>query len=307
MADFVYIDGELVPTPEARVSVFDHGLLYGDGVFEGIRAYNGRVFRLDEHLRRLWASARYIMLSIPLSVEQMKAAVLQTLRANKLQDGYVRLVVTRGVGDLGLDPAKCAKSCVLIIADAIQLYDPTLYEKGLDLVVCSVRRISPDALDVAAKTLNYLNSILAKIETVRAGAQEGIMLNAQGQVAECTGDNIFIVLGQTLVTPPPHAGILKGITRDAIMALAADDGYEVQEALFNVSAILGADECFLTGTGAEIVPAVTVDGRPIGNGKPGPVTKRLRARFRELVQNEGTPIHQQPDSVVSAEAGTVQS
>lgn len=286
----VYLDGQLVPQEEAKVSVFDHGLLYGDGVFEGIRAYNGRVFRLGQHIDRLYQSARSIMLEIPMTKQELAEAVCETCRANDITDGYVRLVVTRGVGDLGLDPRKCARPTVFIIAAQIALYPERFYNDGLELITCVTRRNSPNALDPAIKSLNYLNNILAKIETVRANVPEGIMLSADGFVAECTGDNLFLVEDCGLVTPPLHIGNLAGITREAIMELAAADGIAVCEDLFHLHRVYSADEVFLTGTAAEVVPVVKVDGRIIGDGKPGAVTERLRERFRALVQSEGTPI-----------------
>jgi len=287
----VYLDGELVPAEEAKVSVFDHGLLYGDGVFEGIRAYSGRVFRLDEHVQRLYGCARIIMLDIPMSQDEMKQAVVQTVRANGLRDAYIRLVVTRGAGDLGLDPRKCPRPLVFIIADSISLYPEETYERGLTIVTCVTRRNSPDTLDPMVKSLNYLNNILAKIETNRAGADEGLMLNCDGYVAECTGDNIFLVRRGGLLTPPVHLGALEGITRDVVMDLARADGLEVLEQPFRLAAVYTADECFLTGTAAEVVPVTRVDDRPIATGQPGPITHALRQRFAEYVRQEGTPIY----------------
>ncbi len=290
MGAVVYLDGQLVPEEEAKVSVFDHGLLYGDGVFEGIRAYHGRVFRLTKHLERLYDSAQGIHLSIPMSIGEMEQAVLLTLRANEARDAYIRLVVTRGRGDLGLDPRKCNKPTVFIIVGEIQLYDPELYVNGLRLVTCRARRTSPRALDPGIKSLNYLNNIVAKVEVANARAHEGIMLNEEGYVAECTGDNIFFVRHGDIVTPPPEAGILKGVTRGAVMELAKDKGYRVSEELFRIDDLLAADECFLTGTAAEIAPATSVDGRQIGSGVAGPVTNDLCEGFKELVAREGTPI-----------------
>jgi branched-chain amino acid aminotransferase len=290
MGALVYLDGQLVPEAEAKVSVYDHGLLYGDGVFEGIRAYHGRVFRLPQHLQRLYDSAAGIFLEIPLSMADMEQAVLDTLRANHAHDAYIRLVVTRGVGDLGLDPRKCPRPTVFIIVGKIQLYDPAVYVRGLTLITCETRRTSADALNPAVKSLNYLNNILAKVEVVKAGAEEGIMLNEAGYVAECTGDNIFLVRDQEVVTPPPDAGILKGVTRGAVIEVAEAKGYVVREALFKVEELLAADECFLTGTAAEIAPVTSIDGRQVGQGVAGPITGDLRDGFRELVAREGTPI-----------------
>lgn len=292
MAQLIYLDGELVPRDQARVSVFDHGLLYGDGVFEGIRVYDGRIFRLDEHIKRLERSARAILLDLPLSHEELIAATVETCRANSVEDGYIRLVVTRGVGDLGLDPRSCPKPTVFIIAGDIQLYPEELYERGLSLITCSTRRNSPASLDPGIKSLNYLNNILAKIECIHADASEGIMLTQAGLVSECTGDNIFVVRGGKLITPPVEAGILDGITRSAVIEVAADENITVHETLFPITEVYGADECFLTGTAAELVPVVQVDGRTVGDGKPGPVTKRLLKRFRDLTRSEGTPIHE---------------
>lgn len=290
MALKYWIDGTLYPKDEAKISVLDHGLLYGDGVFEGIRAYGGRVFRLDEHLARLWAGAKAIMLQIPMGREELKQAVLATLRANGLRDAYIRLVVTRGVGDLGLDPRKCPRPSVIIITDAISLYPPELYEKGMEVVTVSTRKNIHEALSPNIKSLNYLNQILGRLEVNRVGAPEGIMLSHDGYVAEATADNIFVVLRGTLVTPPAIAGILVGITRNAVMELAAREGIPMEERLFIPHTLYNADECFLTGTGAEVVPVVRVDGRTIGGGLPGAITLRLMKAFRELVQREGTPI-----------------
>ena len=285
-----YIDGKLYPKDEAKVSVLDHGFLYGDGVFEGIRAYNGRVFRLEQHLDRLWQGAKTIMLQIPLSREELRKAVLWTLRENKLWDAYIRLVVTRGVGDLGLNPQKCPKPSVIIITDTISLYPQELYERGMEVVSVSTRKNRPDALNPNIKSLNYLNQILGRLEVNREGAPEGIMLNQDGYVAEATADNIFVVLKGVLVTPPAIAGILLGITRDTVLELAIKEGVPTEERLFSLHTLYNGDECFLTGTGAEVVPVVKVDGRTIGAGVPGEITRRIMKGFRELVQQEGTPI-----------------
>lgn len=291
MSRVIYLDGELVPEEQARLSVFDHGILYGDGVFEGIRLYNGRVFRLDAHIDRLYRSAHAILLTMPLNKEQMEVALLRTVRANELRDGYVRLVVTRGVGDLGLDPKECKNPTVFIIADTIELYPEEKYREGLKVITCSTRRNISDALDPAIKSLNYLNNILAKIETNQAGADEGLLLNAEGYVAEATGDNVFMVNGKRLTTPPVSAGALDGITREVVMGLAREAGLDVEEGLFRLTAVYNADESFLTGTAAEVVPVREVDGRVIGSGKPGPVTGMLRERFAEYVRQEGTPVY----------------
>jgi branched-chain amino acid aminotransferase len=287
----IWLDGELVPEAEAKISVFDHGLLYGDGVFEGIRAYDGVVFRLQQHLDRLYNGARVIMLDIPLTQEEMTQAVVATIRANDLRDAYIRLVVTRGVGDLGLDPRKCPRASVFIIAAGIALYPEEVYQQGLRLITCSVRRNSPDALDGSIKSLNYLNNIMAKIEAIRAGVPEGIMLTLDGYVAECTGDNLFLVNGHDLITPPVHVGNLPGITRGAVMEIAARQGLRVREELFRLASVYTAEEVFVTGTAAEIVPVVEVDGRMTGTGKPGLVTERLLQGFRELTKADGEPIY----------------
>ncbi len=292
MSLLVYLDGELVPEDEAKVSVFDHGVLYGDGVFEGIRAYSGRVFRLEEHLERLYDSAGAIMLEVPLTPAELGEAVLATCRANDLHDAYIRLVVTRGKGDLGLDPRGCARPTVFIIAASIALYPQEYYDKGLELITCTTRRNSPDALDPRIKSLNYLNNILAKIETVRAGVPEGIMLSAEGYVAECTGDNIFLVRDDHVVTPPIYVGNLKGITRQVVIELLAEMGVGAREELFRLPEVYKAKEVFLTGTAAEIIPVVTVDSRTIGEGTPGALTQSLRQAFRELTAREGTPIYE---------------
>ena len=286
----IYLDGKYVPKEEAKVSVFDHGLLYGDGVFEGIRAYHGCVFRLEEHIDRLYAGAHTLMLEIPLTKAEMADVVVQSCAANGIRDGYIRLVVTRGVGDLGLDPRKCPKATVFCIAAEIQLYPAVYYEQGLAVITCSTRRNAPEALDPALKSLNYLNNIMAKIETVRAGVPEGIMLSQDGYVAECTGDNIFLVTGGEVLTPPLFVGNLGGITRKAVLELCANEGLRAREDLFRMYTVYNAEEAFLSGTAAEIIPVTEVDGRKIGSGTPGPVTARLRAAFEELVKNEGTPI-----------------
>ncbi|MFN4180974.1 MAG: branched-chain-amino-acid transaminase [Armatimonadota bacterium] len=286
----VWLNGELVPKSQAKVSVFDHGFLYGDGVFEGIRSYNGRVFMLDEHLDRLYESAKSIWLTIPLTKEQMKEAILQTLRANNLRDAYIRVVVSRGEGDLGLDPRKCPKPNVVIITDRIELFPSEVYEHGIEMVTVSVRRNSPQALNPNIKSLNYLNNILAKIEAINAGKPEGLMLTLDGYVAEGTGDNIFIVKGGKLFTPPAYMGILKGITRQVVMKLAQEMGIPVKEEVLTLHDVYTADECFVTGTAAEIVPVVKLDDRVIGEGVPGPITKALMQKFRAYTQQVGVPI-----------------
>jgi len=290
MSKWVYVSGEYVLKDEAKVSVFDHGFLYGDGVFEGIRAYGGKVFRLDEHLQRLWESAKAICLEIPLSRGQLKEKILESLRKNELKDAYIRLVVSRGKGDLGLDPGKCPQAELIIITDKISIYPEELYEKGLEVIIASTRRNIPSALNCRIKSLNYLNNILAKIEANREGMPEAIMLSKDGYIAECTGDNIFIVKEGKLVTPPVWVGILSGITRDVVIEIAQKEGISVEENIFTSFALYNSDECFLTGTAAEVIPVTRVDGRTIGKGVAGPLTKRLMERFRQLTQVEGTPI-----------------
>jgi len=286
----VYIDGKFYDENKAKVSVFDHGLLYGDGVFEGIRAYHGRVFKLAEHIDRLFCSAKSILLQIPMSHADLVRAVVQTCRKNKLRDGYIRLVVTRGVGTLGLNPYKCRQPSVIIIAGKIQLYPAELYERGLDIVTVATTRNLHSALNPAIKSLNYLNNVLAKIEAINGGCEEAIMLNAEGFVSECTGDNIFIVKGNRLLTPPLSAGALYGITRGVVMELGQGSGLQVAEPNLTRHDLFNADECFLTGTGAEIIPVVKIDGRVIGNGKPGGVTRKLVTEYRELTKVSGEPI-----------------
>lgn len=285
MALKVYINGKHYDKEEAKISVYDHGLLYGDGVFEGIRSYAGKVFRLKEHLDRLWDSAKAIWLTIPISKEEMARAIEETLRINGIQDSYIRVVVTRGVGPLGLDPHHCTDSQVIIITDHISLYPQELYEKGLELVTVSTLRNHPAALSPRIKSLNYLNNILAKIESVQAGCIEALMLNHNGEVAECTGDNIFVVRRGELMTPPKEAGILEGVTRAAVIELARQAQFPVQETPLTKHDIYIADECFLTGTAAEIVPVVKLDSRPIGDGQPGPITRDLMQRFHRLTHN----------------------
>ncbi|HEY7000137.1 MAG TPA: branched-chain-amino-acid transaminase [Candidatus Udaeobacter sp.] len=286
----IYIDGKFYSEANAKISVFDHGLLYGDGVFEGIRFYNGRVFRLEQHLERLWDSARSICLEVPMTMEDMTEAVLETIRQNHLRDGYIRLIVTRGIGNLGLNPTQCKSPSVIIIAATIALYHEDFYRKGLTIVTCATRRSNPAALNPAVKSLNYLNNVMARIEANLAGADEALMLNDAGNVAECTADNVFIVKHGQISTPPVTAGALRGITRSLVFEIAAELGIKVLKTDITRHDVFVADECFLTGTAAEIVPVVKVDGRSIGNGKPGPITARIIARFRQMTRETGTPI-----------------
>lgn len=287
----IYIDGKFFGERDAKVSVFDHGLLYGDGVFEGIRAYNGRVFKLKEHIDRLFYSAKAILLNIPRSHAEMMKAVVDTCRANRIRDGYIRLVVTRGPGTLGLNPNRCKKPCVIVIADKIQVYPEEYYTRGMEIVTVPTTRNLHSALNPAIKSLNYLNNILAKIEANNAGCEEAVMLNAEGFVAECTADNLFILKAGQLFTPPLSAGALYGITRGTVMDLAQEAGYKVSEPNLTRYDLFNADECFLTGTGAEMVPVVKIDGRVVGNGKPGRVTKKLTANYHALTKVTGEPIY----------------
>ena len=280
----IYISGKLYDKENAKISVYDHGLLYGDGVFEGMRSYNGKVFRLGEHLDRLWNSAKAIWLTIPMSREDMAKAVNDTLAVNGIKDGYIRLLVTRGAGTLGLDPNKCPRPEIVIITDHIALYPPEFYEHGLDLVTASTIRNHPGALNPRIKSLNYLNNILAKIEGLKAGCVEALMLNQQGEVAECTGDNIFLVRRGELLTPPIDAGILEGITRNAVIELGRAAGLTVREISLTRHDVYIADECFLTGSAAEVIPVVKLDNRPIGDGQPGRITRDLIKRFHELTR-----------------------
>ncbi len=287
----IYLDGEYVKKADAKISVFDHSVLYGDGVFEGIRAYNGRVFKLKEHIDRIFYAAKAIMLEIPLTKEQLTNVVIETIKKNNFKDSYVRLVVTRGVGDLGLSPKNCVKPTIFCIASTIALYPKEMYESGLPVITASQRRNKATVVDPQIKSLNYLNNILAKIEANRANAQEAIMLTHDGIVAECTGDNIFIIKDGIIYTPPIHVGILDGITRRTIMELAKKEGLEVLEKEFTLFNVYNADECFLTGTGAECIAVNTVDDRVIGDGSAGPITKKLLDLFKHYVQNEGTSIY----------------
>ncbi len=290
MGMIIYLDGKYVPEEEAVVSVFDHGLLYGDGVFEGIRAYNNRVFKLSEHLERLYESARTLILEIPISIEEMQEVVLETLRRNSLRDAYIRLVVTRGKGDLGLDPRKCPRATVFCITSSIQLYPDELYEQGLEMVTVATRRNLSEACNPRVKSLNYLNNIYAKIEANLAGVPEAILLNQEGYVAEATGDNLFLVKKGNLITPPVYVGLLEGVTRNTVMEVARNKGIVVEEKVFTRHDVYNADECFLTGSAAELIPCVRVDGRTIGTGKPGEVFWGLLNDFRELTKEDGPVI-----------------
>ncbi len=287
----IFMNGKLVPEREAKISVFDHGYLYGDGVFEGIRAYNGKVFKLKEHIRRLFQSAHSIMLTIPYSEKELEKAVVDTIKANDLKEAYIRIVVSRGIGDLGLDPFKCVEPSVIIIASSISLFPEKLYEEGLKVVTVPTRRNVPDALDPQIKSLNYLNNVLVKIEANQAGVLEAIMLNSQGFVTEGSGDNVFICRENKLLTPPPHMGILRGITRDVVMEIARSEGLEVEETPFTRHELYVAEECFLTGTAAEVIPVIEVDGRKVGNGTPGAITGKLIKKFREYARNNGTEVY----------------
>lgn len=290
MGLIIYLDGQYLLEEEAKVSVFDHGILYGDGVFEGIRAYHNRVFKLKEHLIRLYESAHTIGMKINLTMDEMEEVVLETLRRNNLRDAYIRLVVTRGKGDLGLDPSNCKMPTVFCIASKIQLYPEAFYLKGLETATVATRRNLPEACNPQVKSLNYLNNIYAKMEANKAGVPEAIMLNQEGYVAEATGDNIFIIKNGELITPPPYLGILEGITRNTVIELAKKEGIPVAERVFTRHNIYNADECFLTGTAAEVIPVIKVDSREIGDGKPGEITLRLIELYRELTKHDGPVI-----------------
>ena len=287
----IYVDGKFVPEGEAKVSVFDHGLLYGDGIFEGIRFYNGRVFRLEEHHDRLWDSARSICLEIPMTRSAMTEALLETIRRNGLRDGYIRQIVTRGVGNLGLNPALCKRPTVIIIAATIALYPEEMYRNGLTIVTVPTRRAGAATLNPAVKSLNYLNNVMARIEANLVGADEALMLNDNGHVSECTADNVFIIKKGQIFTPPISAGALRGITRAVIFEIADELGLKITETDLSRHDVFVADECFLTGTAAEVIPVIKADGRIIGTGKPGEISGRMIARFRELTRAEGTPIY----------------
>lgn len=287
----VFIDGQFHDEANAKVSVFDHTLLYGDGVFEGIRVYEGCVFRLHAHIDRLWDSAKYIMLTIPMTKEEMIEATAETVRRNGIRNGYIRLVISRGAGGLGLAPWKCPKASVIIIAATIQLYSDETYKNGMRLMTAATLRTGPETFNPRVKSCNYLNNIMAKIEAHNAGFEEALMLNQHGQVVECSGDNVFIVKGRTLFTPPIWIGALRGVTRDCLTEIARERGYEVLEEPFTRYEMITADECFLTGTAAEAIPVVELDGRPIGTGKPGPITQELIAAFRDRTTKDGVQVY----------------
>jgi branched-chain amino acid aminotransferase len=281
----VYIDGRYYDKEDAKISVYDHGLLYGDGIFEGIRIYNGKIFKLSEHVKRLFQSARAISLEIPLSEEELKEAISDTVGMNDLKDGYIRLVITRGIGNLGINPITCQRPSIIIIVDKIQLYPEEYYSKGIKIMTSSVRRISSDSLDPRIKSLNYLNNIMAKIEANNANCFEAVMLNREGFVAECTVDNIFIIKDGTLQTPKSRNGALDGITKNAVLELAKNMGLHIEERTLTQYDLYNSDECFFSGTGAEIMPVIQIDGRKIGTGIPGPVTMKLVEGFKKALLN----------------------
>ncbi len=285
----IWLNGQLVPADQARISVYDHGLLYGDGVFEGIRAYNGRILKLASHLRRLFEGGRSIALEVPYDASTLERAIRDTLDANAIRDGYIRLCVTRGTGTLGLSPYRCEQPSVFVIADTISLYPDAFYEEGMSIITAGTVRNHPASISPRVKSLNYLNNILAKIEAINAGVHEALMLNHLGYVAECTGDNVFMVRsgreGPELLTPPLHAGILEGITRNLVMDLAAEEGYPVREMDLTRHDLFASDEMFLTGTAAEIIPITQIDARPVGTGRPGSLTQRLIRRYRDLMES----------------------
>ena len=283
----VYIDGQFVEKEEAKVSVFDHGLLYGDGVFEGIRSYNRKVFRLEEHINRLYEGAAAIRLDIPMKKWDFEEKIVETLKLNKLDDAYIRVVVTRGVGDLGLDPRKCEKPTIFIITDKITLYPKELYEKGLPIAIAKTKRNHPMTLDPRIKSLNYLNNILGRIDAIDAGTEEALMLDIDGYITECTGDNIFLAKDGVLYTPPSDVGALEGVTQNLVIKLASERGIDTRYKKMYPEELLKADECFLTGTAAEIIPVVTVGDKEIGSGKPGPIYKQLLGDFRKVTETEG--------------------
>jgi len=292
----VNINGEIFSPENAKISVFDHGLLYGDGVFEGIRFYNGKIFKFDEHIDRLDQSARHILLKLPMSLDEIKHETIKTIKESNMKDGYIRLIVTRGIGTLGISPYKCEKAQLIIIVDVISLYPEKLYKTGMEIITVPTQRNMSEAVSPRVKSLNYLNNVLAKIEAVNAGFEEAIMLNKYGFVAECTGDNIFIVKNKTVITPPAYMGALEGITRNTVMEIATEMGknmdISVKQRVMSRHDVFSSDECFLTGTAAEVIPVTKVDGRPIGNGKVGEITETLRKAFLDLTQTAGTPIYE---------------
>ncbi|RRJ61536.1 branched-chain-amino-acid transaminase [Paenibacillus oralis] len=288
----IYLDGQFVTKDAAKVSVFDHGFLYGDGIFEGIRIYNGNIFKCKEHLDRLYDSAKSIMLDIPLTYQEMEDALVETLRRNELRSGYIRLIVSRGAGNLGLDPNRCPKATVVIIVEQLAIYSEEAYKTGLKAVSVSTRRNVPDALNPKIKSLNYLNNVLVKIQSNLAGAGEAIMMNAQGYVTEGSGDNIFIVKNGVITTPPCYLGALEGITRQAIIEICERKGYKLKEEPFTLHDVYVADEVFLTGTAAEVIAVREVDGRVIGEGHAGPVTLKLLKEFRAIVDQDGLKVWQ---------------
>ena len=291
MTQYIYLDGQYVSKEDAKVSVFDHGFLYGDGIFEGIRVYSGNIFRCKQHLVRLYDSAKSIMLNIPLTMEEMEAAIIETIRRNEMQDGYIRLIVSRGRGNLGIDPRSCPKASVIIIVEQLAIYPEEAYRNGLRSVSVSQRRNIPDALNPKIKSLNYLNNILVKMQANLAEVGEAIMLNSQGYVAEGSSDNIFIVKNKVVYTPPCYLGALEGITRNAIIDLCGELGYKLKEEPFTLHDVYVADEVFFTGTAAEVIAVREVDGRMIGSGQAGPVTLHLLERFRELVKQDGVKVY----------------
>lgn len=290
MSNIIYIDGQFFPKEEAKISVYDHGLLYGDGLFEGIRVYNGRIFKMEEHMTRIFESAQSIMLKIHMTRQELIDAHVETIRRNGLRDVYVRTVITRGVGNLGIDPRTCPKSTVIIIVDKIALYPAEFYEKGLTVITTATRRTSVDSLTARVKSLNYLNNVMGKLDVARAGAFEGIMLNNEGYVTEATADNVFTVKNGVIYTPPKYLGILEGITRNTVMEIAPQLGYKVQESMLTRHDLFIADEIFLTGSGAEIIPVIDCDGRTIGDGKPGKITWSLIDAYRKLINSTGYPV-----------------
>ena len=300
MGTVIYVNGRFVAKEEATVSVYDHGFLYGDGVFEGIRVYHGRIFKLDAHVDRLFESAHTLGIQVPLSRQEMTEAILETVRRTGLRDAYIRPVVSRGPGDLGIDPRKCPRPNVVVIVDSIQLYPEEAYRKGLRMITTSTRQRPVDVLNPRIKTCNYLNNILARMEANLVGVDEGLMLTTQGYVAECTADNVFVVKSGRVLTPPAYLGILQGVTRQAILDLCGGLGIAAVEQVLTLHDMYTADECFLTGTGAELGPVVELDGRKIGAGRPGLISQRILAAFRELAQRDGTLVYEAPKAPAKA-------